>query len=620
MSSTSLTPSATNSSVTTSGTAPASSTSDVPSFPPRQSGMPPGAPCNDPQGCNAPPPATLYLYTFLSTLIILLMVSGGIIARSVVLRRRQQIAIANGTWVSPTRRRESHYTTRPKPVMFDAYVAVDGKNGKEERWATIKPFFASDVAPHIKCPLPPPHPETLLPSRAMRDVFYNPFRPPPAPPPPAVEPVPPPLPAAATQIRVATLIAMPSQDMEDLPYLEFGVLEADVVDHGKMSCPVQGRLFYHDHPKSNTRPFKFCPLVGGVARIFLNSSSWRATAGSNSRYLTAGDWRLFAQEGSEVPVYGREAPITGAILIEEAVSVSGVILQVQGKMEVTVMERGSMAATTVRDRYILWPEGRGLSCPPTLSFSVVLPATFRSDNHAEHQIPPSYNITLPGFFAKSVYSLRISVTRNTHGFEFLSLAKTMLVPFRYICGLRAPRQLPRTSHDFLRDVKINPADWRQTSLPLSTLPTISAEGIQLSLFLPSAQVCHVKDVIPFHLQVTASFSLLQQLQRDHGGSTPAIQSSIQRDIIVQMHGCPSKRTIGIGYGNIWLSAREEAGTRAQRTAVLDWDGELRCNSDVLIGAFDGGLIKVKDFVVVEISLPGIGSIRHIEPIMLASNV
>ncbi|KAJ7112029.1 hypothetical protein C8R43DRAFT_153335 [Mycena crocata] len=238
-----------------------------PSFPanpgPSGSGMPPPQ-CNDPQGCSSqpPPPATLYLYTFLSTLIILLLVSAGIIARSVVLRRRQQLAIANGTWIPPTVRLRENYTTRPRPIMFDAY-AVPGKGGLEERWNAMQPFSACDIVPpqatKAPVPLPLPLPQADSIRTPLRDAardeirsvvrLHNPFRrrPPPAPPPapPPVEQActPPPVEPDTRQVHVAFLVSMPSlppQNSEDLPYIEFGVLEAGVVDRGKTSEQSEG--------------------------------------------------------------------------------------------------------------------------------------------------------------------------------------------------------------------------------------------------------------------------------------------------------------------------------------------------------------------------------------------
>jgi len=139
--------------------------------------------------------------------------------------------------------------------MFEAYVASDAQTEEEERWNTMKPFSASDIAPPVKAPVPPPtvSPHHVPIRRAARDHMRslvrlnNPFRPPPAPPPlppPAIELAPQSsvIPPPSAKLRVALLVAMPWQqvapqdeDEEELPYLEFGVLDADVVDLGKVS-------------------------------------------------------------------------------------------------------------------------------------------------------------------------------------------------------------------------------------------------------------------------------------------------------------------------------------------------------------------------------------------------
>ncbi|KAJ7110738.1 hypothetical protein C8R43DRAFT_1139303 [Mycena crocata] len=214
--------------------------------------------CNDPHGCNSPPPAALYLYTFLSTLIILLLVSSGIIARTIVLRRQQQRAIANGTWIPPTVRLREHYPTRPRPIMFNAYAAA-GKGGIEERWNSMQPFSVSEILPPATkppTPIPLPLPQadsirTPFPDAArneMRGVacLLNPFpRPTPLPPSTPVEAAiaPPPMDPDTRQVSMAFLVSMPSlspHNPDRLPYIEFAVLEAEVVDRGKTSEKLDG--------------------------------------------------------------------------------------------------------------------------------------------------------------------------------------------------------------------------------------------------------------------------------------------------------------------------------------------------------------------------------------------
>ncbi|KIM89705.1 hypothetical protein PILCRDRAFT_2020, partial [Piloderma croceum F 1598] len=81
--------------------------------------------------------SSLYLYTFLATLVLLLGVSGAIVVRSFILRRRHQAlveeAIRNGTWVPPPfgaggrggRHGLGKKELGEKPKMWDAWVGKD---------------------------------------------------------------------------------------------------------------------------------------------------------------------------------------------------------------------------------------------------------------------------------------------------------------------------------------------------------------------------------------------------------------------------------------------------------------------------------------------------------------
>lgn len=160
--------------------------------------------------------------------------------------------MANG-WV-PTRRREN-YSSRTQPVMFEVFVAPDGKKNEEGRWSRMKPFSAADIVLPAKVSVPPPaeNRQQVIMDRSAREQMrsivrfalrHRHLRPPLAPPPPPVieltPPSSPPSPSP-TQVRVGFLVAMPSQaapaqdEEEDLPYLEFGTLDVGVVDAGKMS-------------------------------------------------------------------------------------------------------------------------------------------------------------------------------------------------------------------------------------------------------------------------------------------------------------------------------------------------------------------------------------------------
>ncbi|KNZ78564.1 hypothetical protein J132_11202 [Termitomyces sp. J132] len=203
--------------------------------------------------------ATLYLYTFLATLVLLLSVSAAIILRSLILRRRHQRLVAeamrNGTWVPPSPGATGPFLLgsggrrvdlTKKPKMWEAFVGSGERQtprtGKTEavtewEWDSIRPFAAAYVTPpgpNDSVPVassPEPQDRPSLTAR-LHTLFRN-----------------------TQQLRVAVLIAMPqppeaksrsptpqlvastsaavtphsnADDETELPHIEFGVAELEV--------------------------------------------------------------------------------------------------------------------------------------------------------------------------------------------------------------------------------------------------------------------------------------------------------------------------------------------------------------------------------------------------------
>lgn len=108
--------------------------------------------------------ASLYLYTFLATLVLLLVVSAAIVVRSLMLRRRHRVmieeAIRNGTLPPPFGYQRPRVDLSKKPKMWNAWIETapePPKTGgrsreKEWYWDMIKPFSAISTLPP---PLPP---------------------------------------------------------------------------------------------------------------------------------------------------------------------------------------------------------------------------------------------------------------------------------------------------------------------------------------------------------------------------------------------------------------------------------------------------------------------------------
>ncbi|KAK0451195.1 uncharacterized protein EV420DRAFT_1482599 [Desarmillaria tabescens] len=181
--------------------------------------------------------ASLYLYTFLATLILLLGVSAAIVFRSLILRRRHrrmvEEAIRNGTWIPPTNGRGMRFDPSQKPIMYEAAMNIQ-KNRHD--WEACKPFSVSyTVAAHNRTP--PPAPPSSQQDNSARARFRRIWSHVDA------SPLPPPLASTAPDaplfpdpsggpLRVSVLVAMPSQhygeQQDELPHLEFGTADIPV--------------------------------------------------------------------------------------------------------------------------------------------------------------------------------------------------------------------------------------------------------------------------------------------------------------------------------------------------------------------------------------------------------
>ncbi|TDL15030.1 hypothetical protein BD410DRAFT_796767 [Rickenella mellea] len=136
----------------------------VPALPSWPGGLPPPQQTGTPGTQSTPATAsTLYLYTFVATLVVLLAISGAIILRSIILRRRQrrlvEEAIRNGTYVPPSQRYDPKLAKRP--LLHDAYMKEAHVHQPEssemtmEKWSDIRPLSAAIVPSKAAATLAP---------------------------------------------------------------------------------------------------------------------------------------------------------------------------------------------------------------------------------------------------------------------------------------------------------------------------------------------------------------------------------------------------------------------------------------------------------------------------------
>ncbi|KAA1467050.1 hypothetical protein DENSPDRAFT_832013 [Dentipellis sp. KUC8613] len=134
-------------------------------------------------GSSGPSPgsSSLYLYTFLATLLLLLSVSGVIIFRSMVIRRRHRQAvleaIANGTYVPPSPPPGGRIIKLgEKPKMYEVSL-TQAWYGCDDKWGSISPLsttLSSNKLPEHEEPPRAPTPLPLPDYPLLR--FSNPFR------------------------------------------------------------------------------------------------------------------------------------------------------------------------------------------------------------------------------------------------------------------------------------------------------------------------------------------------------------------------------------------------------------------------------------------------------------
>ncbi|KAF8190196.1 hypothetical protein K438DRAFT_1592301 [Mycena galopus ATCC 62051] len=332
-------------------------------------------------------------------------------------------------------------------------------------------------------------------------------------------------------------------------------------------------------------------------------------SGGNSVSLTEQD------PSADFPTYGRHAAITGFVTLEDRETVSEIVLKVKGKMDVMISEGGSLSTRLVNNSYTIWSSGKSThascsSCPSAVPFSVVLPSQFQHYDGVSYRLPPSYEIplsTISGLFFKSSYSLSVTITRTmSHKIRFLTKSKTIPIPFKYRPRTRPWRPI-QPSRDFFSDVKIMPEEFRQVTAQLLPRAASTVQSMDLHLFLPAVEIFGLADTVPFHVQLTGAVSSLREFlpaSDDGSGGKATIVGSLVRQVIVDLDHRTATRSVVIGHAE--MSPRPpDAGVDPhthgdESQASLNWDGQVQCKGDSLVGTFDAGCVRVQDFILIEL--------------------
>ncbi|KAI0269976.1 hypothetical protein BC834DRAFT_864329 [Gloeopeniophorella convolvens] len=347
--------------------------------------------------------------------------------------------------------------------------------------------------------------------------------------------------------------------------------------------------------------------------------------------------RLAGQEdGVAVPVFGVRGPVDGTLDVLKPDGLAFVAVRVEGTLKVKeVAGGGTTTSVLCSETRTLWRRGVDPDpCPPSLPFSVALPATF-TDERGTYNLPPTYEAHLtglPGFTANVDYSVT-AVASKTKNAKLGIGATTVSTPFEYYPRTRPAQPLPAP----MDAISVSPGlrltpDWRaHESSIVARAPGAAPKAVVCRFFLPASHVLCMRRAIPYHVvfagPAVALATLLPVLPSRSGmpsvrGARARIQLLRQTSVDVKGEYAPAGAT-----SEMWRVRSIGEGSLFRTGDGPDWlsfSGEVAVNDDVAIGGFKAAGLWVKDCVVLTIAPPDplkgpVGDMRCVVPVRLVTD-
>ncbi|KAK0469272.1 uncharacterized protein EV420DRAFT_1258801 [Desarmillaria tabescens] len=321
------------------------------------------------------------------------------------------------------------------------------------------------------------------------------------------------------------------------------------------------------------------------------------------------------KDGIATPSYGRGGNIQGGLLLERPNDVSQAKLMIEGKLDIMGSSSGPRSVSTASRSITLWDCDRteNATCPTSLPFSLSLPLIFE-DGGLSYPLPPSFHYYcsgIPGLLITSVYTFVVSVACARRPRLLLrDKVETLRILFTYLPRTRPER--PTLSIPLFSGIKSSPEEWTQTLVTVKTKANARVCPVQCNLFVPSVQTFAISDIIPFHVQLSGPLTSLRKLFStlpSSLGVQNVLSISIRRQISVIVRGIRSYQTTKIGEGKIRSVPPYPKGCRypcSESTSQddhLDWEGEVKCTSNVTVGGFSAAGASVKDYIVILLKPP-----------------
>ncbi|KIY61697.1 hypothetical protein CYLTODRAFT_208230 [Cylindrobasidium torrendii FP15055 ss-10] len=347
-------------------------------------------------------------------------------------------------------------------------------------------------------------------------------------------------------------------------------------------------------------------------RSSASTDTWMKTQGHVTLALAEQD-RSLAQ-----PVYGRTGRIHGAVLLDDRSSVGSVKLQLVGFIR-SANPRGQQREIPLLNMGLdIWPapEQQDPVCPGALTFSFRIPDGFFDHNlKGAAPLPPSYSSVKDDFELTVGYELIINVEhKRGRALGMFNRSVRICVPIIHKPATRPVR--PLLQHPvFFSSVKVSPEEWKQTVVPMNTKTEGSGpavDPVNCSLFIPALQVFAVTDKIPVHVQITGTLTSLVLLFPSPGPRPPSPSDSLRyltlkllRQVTVEIEGKEAYRNVVIGTGELRpVPPPAESSTPPNRhrggQEHMDWEGQLKCESEDTVGSFSSVGCSVKDYIVFEV--------------------
>ncbi|TCD70789.1 hypothetical protein EIP91_001820 [Steccherinum ochraceum] len=363
------------------------------------------------------------------------------------------------------------------------------------------------------------------------------------------------------------------------------------------------------------------------------------------------------ESGAALPCYTRHGIVQGEILLEEEATVLSVEIKLEGRQTVTVVDGGLELVQLFDLSQTVWSKrGENASsspCAAVLPFSIPFPRGY-NDGRGLKPLPPTFDAQFPGapgIYVECKYSFTVTVSKSGLG------------------GWK--RQKIVSTPPFLSTVKSAPGDWHQVISTMKTSEASPLEPLECHLFIPSVQIYAISDTVPFHLQLRGSPASLLAFLSGPTPSSPklpkglkALGSSLKnrsprtssegtrqplfdtatpqtmpfnynassvrvyilRQVCVRVNGQKTWRDILLGEGKLWPLHSQTPSLRpngADGEHSVDWEGEVRCGSDVAVGSFSSGDLVVKDFIVLDLQPPSTQTAlkhhQHAHPIRLVTD-